>query len=201
MVSVFLFAVLQSARGWSAHWAEVDHSRALVVERDGRRYVIQQTGSGSSAGQPEQFMDVGPEGIKFKGHRFVASGSTILDAATGARVELPHTDPPALQLPGFRLKGAAAAGDHMLWIFAWDDGDVSLEPSSEVLAYEVGLENNHPVVVRTTELPALTGINTYMCGVRHENDFLLVSSSDRFVDLDMKEWKPVASAEDVVFGL
>lgn len=105
---------------------------------------------------------------------------------------MPRPEPPRYDGhygPEFRFNSAIALNDKMLWCFAWDNTEASIEPSFLVYAYEVGLEKGKLKLLRRTELTKFGGMST---GLRKiSGNSALFGSVGKVAQLDLRTWKVV----------
>lgn len=135
-------------------------------------------------------------GMKFAGVTFKPEGEVLIDTKTGQRLAIPHRAAPTgtgMYSPAFRCKAAVSLGKTMLWVWAWDNMDASIEPSFIMIANEIGYENGKLKVLRQTELPGACGYLPKI-GPRY-GDRILIGSTDKTATLDLKEWRQIAAEE------
>lgn len=201
MILSLALALLQTTGTWSAQWdANSNQQRILRVIRNGRSHTIEQFPLGG-IGPPERALSTSSNGVVIQGHRLKAVGTSLIDVATGQRVDIVRPKESRPDEPSLRSKGAIAMVDRVLWIFASDLVEVSLEPSIRVFAFEVADRNGRPSILRTAELPGLLGYDSGIYAIRHGNDVLLANMGGKCIDFNLKQWSQVSSAQpSVVFS-
>lgn len=132
--------------------------------------------------------------LKFKGQTFSAKGEAVVNVKTGDRLAIPRDNPPQYDgnyRPVFRFKSSVALKDTMLWCFAWDNADASMEPSFLVYAYEVGLVKGKLKLLRQSELSNFGGMGTQVMKV--QGDLALFWAVGKVVKFDLKGWRILES--------
>lgn len=132
------------------------------------------------------------KGIVFQGQRFIPEGHAIVNAKTGDRLDVPYDPPPqyeGLYAPAFRVKNATNLGKSMLWCWAWDNMDASLDPSVWFTAYEVGLEKGRLKLLRRIDLPGVVGIGATLNRV--VNGIALFSTVESVTAFDTASWQRI----------
>lgn len=162
------------------------HHPSILLRKGGKTYKLEEQPLGGHGGDY-----LGREHLDFKGNRFEPSGNRIRNSKTGQSVELQSVKPPWDGIL-FRFKGAMSLGDRMLWVYAWDSPEVSLEPSGKVEAYEITFRDGKLNVVRQAELPGAVGYAWGIAAKRYGNS-VLFQVGDRISTFDIHRWREVGS--------
>ena len=132
--------------------------------------------------------------FKFQGHVFVGRGDHLVDQTTGQQLAMPAERPKFDNAMMFRCKGAISLGKTMLWMFAWDSIEVSLEPSAAPTIYEVALRRGKPVILRQTVAPGLNGY-VWTCKVDGQGDHMYFASPQTGIAFNIRSWQVEASTD------
>ena len=145
--------------------------------------------------QDRRFLDLSEEvlfnGVKYKTveGRLVAKGRRTLEFSMD-----PAPQYEGLYAPGLRCLGGASLGKTMIWMFAWKNFDVQLDPAVLVTAFEVGFSDGHLKILRKSNVPGMVGYGS--CGIfRQNNQLLLTNKSQNLSVFDLDSWKEVACSE------
>lgn len=165
------------------------HHPSILLRKGGKSYNLEEQPLGGHGGDY-----LGREHLDFRGNRFEPSGNRVRNSKTLQSVELQSVKPPWDNIV-FRYKGAMSLGDRMLWMYAWDSPEVSLEPSGKVEAYEIAIRDGRMAVLRQAVLPGAVG---YAWGIaaKRFGDFMLFQVGDRISVFDLKQWREIGSTPD-----
>ena len=147
--------------------------------------------------EPESYLPL-KDSIKFQGETYVGNGESLIGSRTGASIKFPveEISQKLFQRGTFgavlHSSGGVALGNSMMWIYSWNNMDTNFDPAVFVVAFEVGVRNGNPVILRFAELPTMPGYGTVQIQ-RRAGQLFLTNASHHFAIFDLRLWKETAS--------
>ena len=168
---------------------------SMVLNFDGRTYTASPLQNQTMPYALSQKVRIGAASLEVRNYSIVISGSKkSVDAVSWSKQLYPNTPQQYMGdvVMELRAKGAISLGDSALCIYSWDNTDNSGEPSTDLFALDVSVDDSGAPVVR--HAIKLVGLGQYTLEAarmaKHENKIVLVQ--DGFCVIDIASWTQVA---------
>lgn len=196
MVGMLLLAAITLQQSPTATFSYDSRSNPVVKYRAGSKVHVLKEESSDFPHGGDAISRAPQEGLVVRGTRYEAKGSRIVNALTGQSIEIPSQPLEGYDAPyAFRCKAALDLGKSMLWVFAWDGFDTSLEPSAKVEAFEVVERSGELKVLRRAELPGAGGYAWGLMSKRYGQKLLLSQPEGKITVFDLSAWREIRSLD------
>lgn len=129
--------------------------------------------------------------VRFDGDTYSTNSMKLAGNRSKKSVEFQMDSAPqydGLYAPGLRCFGGVNLGKSMLWIYAWKNFDVQLDPAVLVTAFEVGVSNGRLKILRKANLRGMVGYGG--CGLYRQGKHLILTNSSRNLSVfDLDSWQ------------